>query len=79
MNWTAYHNVIPLTESMNLENYRERFLQIPQHHYAGANDKIILPEMVQKFIQNSSLVTIVPNASHNAGWQQIYPLIWAEK
>ncbi len=78
-NWTAYHNVIPLTESMNLENYRERFLQIPQHHYVGANDKIILPEMVQKFIQNSSLVTIVPNASHNAGWQQIYPLIWAEK
>lgn len=77
-NWTAYHNVLPLDESMNLENYRQQFLQIPQHHYVGEDDEVIPPQLVENFIQNKSLVTVVPKASHNSGWQQIYPNIWNE-
>lgn len=77
--WTAYHNVISLSESLNLENYRKQFMQIPQHHYVGENDTVIPPKLVQNFVMNNSLITIVANASHSEGWQAIYPLIWKEQ
>lgn len=77
--WTEYHQVMPLSESMNLENYRRQFLQIPQHHYAGADDEVVPPELVKNFVENDKLVTIVPHAAHNSGWQEIFPLIWQEK
>ena len=64
---------------MNLENYRQQFLQIPQHHYVGENDDIIPPQLVENFVQNSKLVTIVPKASHSSGWQSIYKNIWNEQ
>lgn len=77
--WTEYHQVIPLNESMNLESYRRQFLRIPQHHYVGAKDKVMPPELVKNFVGDDKLVTVVPNAAHNSGWQEIFPLIWQEK
>lgn len=79
LNWTTHHEVPPLNESLNLENYRSLFLKIPQHHYVGKNDDIIPPFLVEDFIQNDNLITIVPTATHNSGWQQIYSEIWQEK
>ena len=76
LKWTEYHHLPPLNESLNLENYRSQFLQIPQHHYAGENDEIIPPQLIEEFVGNSRLLTVIPNATHNSGWEIIYPHIW---
>lgn len=78
-NWTTYHNVTPLRESMDLENYRQDFLKIPQHHYVGEKDEIIPPFLVKNFVKNMSSVTVVPDTTHNSGWEKIYPNIWQKQ
>lgn len=76
--WTQYHNLPPLNESLNLENYRRQFMQIPQIHYVGSDDKVIPPVLIKDFISNDDLVINVKNASHNEGWEDIYQIIWNE-
>lgn len=75
LSWTQYHNLPPLSESLNLENYRSLFVNIPQIHYVGKKDKNITYNLVDGFIQNKSLIVTVNEASHNHGWKKIIPLI----
>ena len=77
--WTQYHKLPPLNESMNLESYKERFIQIPQIHYAGENDDVIPSALTKEFVKDESQIIVVPGATHNAGWNSIYQKIWAEK
>ena len=76
--WTAYHNLPPLNESMNLESYRKQFALLPQIHFVGSEDKVIPPSLVKEFVKDDSLVVVVPNAQHDRGWENIYSEIWAE-
>ncbi len=76
--WTKYHKIKPLNESMNLADYQQIFKTIPQHHYVGENDYIIPLLLVRDFVGNTSWVSEVENASHNKGWESIYPIIWQE-
>lgn len=77
--WTQYHKLPPLSESMNLESYRNQFAKILQIHYVGTKDKVIPPVLVNQFVGNNDLIIKVKNASHNEGWEQIYNNIWNEK
>lgn len=77
--WTQYHNLPPLNESMNLESYRKQFAQIPQIHYVGSDDEVMPPLLVREFVGNDDLVVEVDGASHNEGWEEIYPEIRNEK
>ena len=74
--WTQYHNLPPLNESMNLADYHYQFAQIPQIHYVGTEDKVIPPVLVKQFVGDEDLIIKVKNASHNSGWEEIYPKIW---
>lgn len=76
--WTSYHKLPPLNESMSLESYQNQYAKIPQIHYIGADDKIIPPILTQNFVKDSHKIKIIPHASHNSGFEDIYPLIWAE-
>lgn len=76
--WTQYHHLPPLNESMNLESYRQQFQSIPQIHYVGTDDSVIPPELVSTFVGSSGAVIKVKGASHNHGWEAIYPQIWSE-
>lgn len=76
--WTELHNLSPLNESMNLENYREQFIAIPQIHYAGTNDKVIPPHLIKNFVGNNITVIMVNGATHNSGWENIYKTIHQE-
>ena len=69
--WTEYHNLLPLNESMNLNDYYTNFIKIPQIHYAGENDKVIPPHLIQQFIKKRVPVIVVKNADHNNGWDKI--------
>lgn len=79
MAWTQYHNLSPLNESMNLENYRKQFAKIPQIHYVGSNDKVMPPILAREFIGNDDLIIEVDGASHNEGWGKIYNKVWSER
>ena len=76
--WTQYHKVAPLNESLSLADYRNEYLAIPQVHYVGKKDRVILPELVIEFVGNNELVYVVKNAAHNDGWEDVYPLIWSD-
>ena len=75
--WTTYHNLLPLVESLNLENYRNEFMKIEQKHYVGKKDKVIPMSLVYDFVKNDNLIEQV-KASHNDGWDIIFDKIWAE-
>ena len=76
--WTQYHNMPPLNESMNLENYRQQFAKILQIHYVGSDDKVIPPILVREFVGNDNLIIGVKGANHNEGWEEIYNPVWNE-
>lgn len=75
--WTKYHKLPPLNESMSLNDYRTQFLTIPQTHYVGEKDEVILPFLVQDFTLKENVIT-VKRATHNRGWEDIYLKIWQE-
>ena len=77
--WTQYHDLPPLNESMNLENYRKQFAKIPQIHYVGSNDDVMPPILVREFVGDDGLVVEVSGASHNEGWGKIYNKVRSEK
>ena len=77
--WTNFHQLPPLNESLNLENYKNQFYKIEQIHYVGKKDTIIPPVLTQTFINGKNKVITVPTASHNNGWNSIYPEIWKLK
>ena len=70
-NWIEYHNISPLNESLNLADYYDNFIKIPQIHYVGEDDDVIPPDLVHKFIKNNAPVIVLPNATHNNGWDKI--------
>ncbi len=69
--WTEERNFLPLSDSLFLGDYKEDFLQIPQHHYVGSKDTVIPPYLTYNFIGDNSLITEIPKASHNQGWSVI--------
>lgn len=77
LSWTMYHNLMPLAESLNLENYRNEFMKIKQKHYVGKRDKVIPMNLVYDFVKNDNLIEQV-KASHNDGWDIVFDKIWAE-
>lgn len=77
--WTQYHHLPPLDKSLNLKDYRTKFMNIPQVHYIGAKDKVIPPRISQNFIKGQAPMIVVSKATHNENWKKIYPYIWAEK
>lgn len=72
LTWTQHHKVPPLTESLNLENYRAEFLKIPQIHYAGSEDDIIPPQLIKDFAGQNAQVVTVDGATHNSGWEKVF-------
>ncbi|MBO5441978.1 MAG: alpha/beta hydrolase [Alphaproteobacteria bacterium] len=76
--WTKYHKLPPLNESMSLNDYRANFQKIPQTHYVGEKDEVILPFLIKEFADQKDVI-IVKGATHNKGWESIEQKIWQEK
>ena len=77
--WTEYHKDPPLTDSLNLADFRSLFLTIPQHHYVGAKDTVVPPVLTQAFMQSNDQITIIPEATHDSGYQKAIKEIYQEK
>lgn len=77
--WTEYHHLPILKDSMNLEDFYEQFVNMPQIHYIGEKDTVVPAVITEQFISNKNLLIKLPKATHNNGWQNIYQKIWQEK
>lgn len=77
--WTTYHHLPPINESLSLESYQRQYLQIPQIHYVGSEDKVMPPNLIEQFVNGQHPVITVEGAAHNFGWENIYEQIWNEK
>lgn len=75
--WTKYHKLPPLNESLSLNDYRAKFQKIPQTHYAGEKDEVILPFLIKEFADPKDVI-IVKGATHKKGWESIEQKIWQE-
>lgn len=69
--WVDYHNLSKFDKSLNLADYYDDFIKIPQVNYVGENDDIVPPFLVKEFIRNDDLVVRIEGATHNSGWNAI--------
>lgn len=76
--WVEYHDLSPLTESLNLADYYDEFIKIPQIHYVGENDEVVPPCLIREFIKNKAPIVVVSGASHNTGWNSVFDDIISE-
>ncbi|MBR6675447.1 MAG: alpha/beta hydrolase [Alphaproteobacteria bacterium] len=74
--WSDYHGDEPLTQSLNLADKKSDFDKIPQHHFVGAKDDVVPPELTQEFIASDDKITVVPKASHNKGYEKIMTTLY---
>ena len=74
--WTQFHGVYPLVESQSLAVYHKAFSKIPQAHYVGEKDTVVPPTLTEAFVYNPKTIHIVPGATHNRGWDEIFTQVW---
>lgn len=75
--WTREKGFVPLNESLSLTDYQKVYADIPQIHYIAQNDRVILPRWTYQFVQDAETIHLVPGASHDTGFTEIFPKIWA--
>lgn len=73
--WTKLHNVPPLSESLDLNDYRIAFAKLMQTHYVGTDDAVMPPALTRAFVADISSIVEVKGASHNSGWTAVIPEI----
>ena len=75
--WTDYHNLPELTGSLNLADEKEKFAAFSQIHFVGEDDKIVPPVLAYRFVSADKIIE-VENATHNKGWNKIFPQIYQQ-
>jgi pimeloyl-ACP methyl ester carboxylesterase len=76
--WTESYGLAPLNESLNLADYRNEFLKVPQVHYVGGRDDAISPALTRNFVADSAKIVEIKEAGHQTGWEKAYSAIWNE-
>ena len=71
--WTAYHGDTPLKESLNLK--KNQLKSVNQIHYAGGNDDVVPPSLIQDFA-GADKVVVVKKAGHGDGFESVYDAIY---
>lgn len=78
-----YHEVSPLTGSLNAVDFVGNLRDVPQHHYIGGQDEIVPPAILQSYLQtlgetNCVSYTFVQEAGHDEGWVEKWPELLKE-
>lgn len=81
--WVAFHQLSALSGSLEPLDFRDRLARIPQRHLAGADDRIVPPVLMQRYLdalgEADCLESLVlADVSHANGWQQAWP-VWRDR
>jgi len=81
--FTSFHQVTPMSQSLDPASVAKRINTIPQWHFFGAKDKVVpeqIGESYRKKIGTSKCIQIkvIPNISHNKGWEILWPSLLKE-
>ncbi len=75
--FSSLHNVSKMPASLNPADVAHQLKDMPQHHFIGANDKII-PLSIYKSYKSAmgkstcANYTLAPAVDHSKGWQKIW-------
>ncbi len=74
---TTYHNVSPLAGSLDPVDAIKLLADVPQHHYVGAKDRIVVPDVINDYwfqLPHSlcSRITTVADAGHQYPWASLW-------
>lgn len=75
---SAWHQVSPLTGSLNPPDFAGRLAAIPQVHFIGGQDEIVPPAVFNSYVQalgstNCVQAKFVQEAAHDTGWVDKWP------
>ncbi len=76
--WTRYHRISPLKGSLNPADRAHMLSGLSQWHFTGARDDIVLPEVVNAYIErfhSSAPIThiVKPAYDHQCCWVESWP------
>lgn len=74
--WSKFHKISPLSHSLNPMNDLDKWIAIPQAHYAGSRDEIVPVTLYQKALQEAdsrliSTLHVIRGYTHGCCWDQI--------
>ncbi len=69
--WTQQLDLLPLKDSLDLDCLPK----VNQIHLAGEKDKIVPLELTKSIVPKETLI-VVPNATHNSGFEDYYNIIY---
>ena len=72
--WTQDLKLPPLKDSVDLE----KMPTVPQLHLTGNKDKIVSYQLTESLVDKKNLI-IVPNATHDSGYENYYSTIYADE
>ncbi len=67
--WTTHYNLIPLSDSLSLNDYKKIYLSFHQLHIIGTKDKVIPMSITKEFIGDDAKIIEVNGATHNRGFE----------
>ncbi len=70
-----HHKVTLTPESLNPADFKARLQGVPQTHFSGEKDKIILPWVAADFVRSMPCArqVVVQDATHEQGWLERWP------
>ena len=76
--WTRHHRTKPLTGSLNPADARDALKEIRQWHFAGGQDRIMPPELIESFANRfpetqRPVVLVEPDYDHECCWAENWP------
>jgi len=72
--WTQYHNMTPLTGSLDPLINADKLVPIPQWHFVGGRDRIVPSEPTRRFaakMQNVQVI-VIDEYDHGCCWAEIF-------
>ncbi|MEP1473080.1 MAG: hypothetical protein ABJK20_02890 [Halieaceae bacterium] len=78
--WTAFHGVLPLTESINPAEQHFAVNNIEQHHLLAGADTVVPPATIAKFRRNNPQAEfrLFEKFDHRCCWLENWPAILAD-
>jgi predicted esterase len=81
--FVRHHKVSPMRRSLDPLNTVDHLANIPQRHFIGAKDKVVVPSISADYRQTLphqrcfNLVNIA-TASHTQGWRELWPQLLSQ-